>query len=66
MTYCAMCGGPCDHRETHHRNEQRGDNTPDNLSPVGRRCHMDHHDNRRATDGKTSRRYGPKRPNTDP
>lgn len=66
MSYCTNCGGPCDAPETHHRNEQRGDNTPDNLSPVGRRCHMEHHDNERAVDDLAEQRYGPKHPNTGP
>lgn len=66
MSYCANCGGPCEQPETHHRNEQRGDNTPDNLSPVDRRCHMAHHENDRATDDRTREKYGPRTPNTGP
>lgn len=45
---CACCGRPTDRCETHHVNERRGDNHPDNLSPRDRRCHMTHHRNERA------------------
>lgn len=47
---CSCCGRPADVSHTHHVNEQRGDNHPDNLSTRDRRCHMEHHDNDRAAD----------------
>lgn len=59
MTGCSICGGPVEAPETHHDNEQRGDNSPGNLRPVHRRCHMHHHENDRATDDLTTQRYGP-------
>lgn len=59
MTGCTICGGPVERPDTHHHNEQRGDNHPDNLRDVHRRCHMHHHDNDRAVDGQSTRRYGP-------
>lgn len=65
MTGCTICGHP-DPAETHHHNGNRGDNDPDNLRRVHRRCHMRHHDNDRAADARTERRYGPHRPATGP
>lgn len=64
MTGCAICGGPADHPEEHHHNQRKGDNDPDNLRDVHRRCHMQHHENDRAVDDLTEQRYGPRRPNT--
>ena len=64
---CACCGDPADHTETHHVDEQRGNNNPDNLSPRCRRCHHGRaHDNKRAVDGRAKRRFGPNRPSTGP
>jgi len=62
MTACNDCGRPVDHTETHHVDEKRGNNDPDNLSERCRRCHMSHHDNDVATDGLAGRRYGPPAP----
>lgn len=62
MTGCTICGGPCDRPEQHHHNHQKGDNDPDNLRPVHRRCHMHHHDNDRAVDHLSEQRFGPPRP----
>jgi len=45
--------------EVHHVDEKRGNNDPDNLSPRCRRCHMSHHGNDAALDGRTARRFGP-------
>lgn len=66
MTGCKDCGHPVDRTETHHVDEKRGNNDPDNLSDRCRRCHMAHHDNDAATDGLASRRFGPPTPNTGP
>jgi len=66
MTGCSCCGLPTDEPETHHENEQRGDNDPDNLQEVHRRCHMKHHENDRAVDDHTEQRYGPRSPSTSP
>lgn len=63
---CACCGAPTDHPETHHVNERRGDNHPDNLSPRDRRHHMHHHGNDRAVDHLTERDFGPGHPMTGP
>jgi len=62
---CANCGHPGP-TQTHHVDEQRGNNDPDNLSERCPRCHMAYHDNDRATDGQASRRYGPRSPATAP
>jgi hypothetical protein len=65
--HCACCGRPTDSAETHHVDEQRGNNHPDNLSPRCRRCHHGReHDNDRATDHETTRRFGPQTPRTGP
>lgn len=56
---CACCGKPTQSPETHHHNENRGDNHPDNLQTRDRRCHMNHHQNQEAVDHHTQRRYGP-------
>lgn len=66
MTGCACCGKPTDHAEEHHHNHRRGDNDPDNLRDVDRRCHMEHHRNNRAVDDYTSQRFGPARPRAGP
>lgn len=66
MTGCSICGDPVDTPETHHDDKQRGNNHPDNLRPVHRRCHMHHHDNDRATDGDATRKYGPPAPSFGP
>lgn len=66
MTGCTCCGEPTDHAETHHRNERKADNQPDNLSTLDRRCHMDHHGNHAAIDDLTRQRYGPNSPATGP
>jgi len=64
---CACCGRPTDATETHHVDQQRGNNDPDNLSERCRRCHHDHaHDNPRAVDDRAVRKYGPQPPNTGP
>jgi len=57
--YCADCGEPVGNAETHHVDQQRGNNDPDNRSPRCRQCHMAHHDNDRATDGDAKRTYAP-------
>lgn len=62
MTHCTICGEPADHTETHHHNQRRTDNDPDNLRSVDRRCHMHHHGNDRAVDDLTEQRFGPRRP----
>lgn len=62
MTGCSFCGLPADTPETHHHNEQKGDNDPDNLRPAHRRCHMSHHENDRAVDDLAEQRYGPRTP----
>lgn len=60
---CHRCGTPETHTETHHVDTQRGNNDPDNLSERCRRCHHDGtHDNARAVDDETRRRYGPRTP----
>lgn len=65
--HCTGCGGPAAHTEEHHVDEQRGNNDPDNLTSRCRRCHHDGtHDNARAVDEETARRYGPDRPSTGP
>lgn len=65
--HCTCCGEPAAHAEEHHVDQQRGNNTPDNLTPRCRRCHHDGtHDNPRAVDDQTTRRYGPTRPSTGP
>lgn len=57
---CTHCGDPDSRTETHHVDEQRGNNDPDNLSERCPRCHHGRaHDNRRRTDSLTSERYGP-------
>lgn len=69
MTHtCSICGGPIDASgpETHHDNEQRGDNRRENLRQVHRRCHMNHHDNRESVDRRTTEKYGPRQPRTGP
>lgn len=66
MTGCACCGAPTDCPETHHRNERKGDNQPDNLSTLDRRHHMAHHGNDRAVDDLTEQRFGPPRPSAGP
>lgn len=66
MTGCSICGAPAHDAETHHHNERTGDNHPDNLRPVDRRCHMEHHGNDRAVDDLAEQRFGPPRPSTDP
>lgn len=66
MTGCTFCGEPVDRPEEHHHNEQRGDNDPDNLRDAHRRCHMEHHENERAVDGRAAERYGPPSPRTGP
>ena len=67
MTGCSICGGPLDDTpEEHHHNQRRGDNDPNNLRDVHRRCHMEHHENDRAVDGQAEQRYGPRRPSTRP
>lgn len=68
MTHtCTHCGEPVDHAEEHHVDRQRGNNDPDNLTPRCRRCHHgETHDNRRAVDRETSRRFGPRTPSTGP
>lgn len=66
MTGCTICGEPADAPETHHHNQQKGDNDPDNLRPVHRRCHMHLHENDRATDDRSTERYGPDRPTGGP
>ena len=66
MSACKDCGRPVDHTETHHVDEQRGNNDPDNLSERCRRCHMTHHENGRAIDNRSSERFGPRRPATGP
>lgn len=62
MTGCRICGRPAHKAETHHHNERKGDNGPDNLRPVDRRCHMHHHENEAAVDRLTEQRYGPPTP----
>lgn len=62
MTGCRICGLPTDRPETHHHNHRKGDNDPDNLRPVDRRCHMEHHENDRAVDRLAEQRYGPQSP----
>jgi hypothetical protein len=59
MTACKDCGDPVDGTHTHHVDEQRGNNDPDNLSDRCPRCHMAHHDNDRATDHRSTGKYGP-------
>lgn len=59
---CACCGKPTTHPETHHHNQRRGDNHPDNLQPRDRRCHHTDHDNPRAVDHLTKHHYGPPGP----
>ena len=68
MTYCAGCGLSLETvLETHHVDEQRGNNDPDNLSPRCRRCHHNRtHDNPRRTDNYSTERYGPPRPTLSP
>lgn len=66
MTPCKDCGQPTDTSHTHHVDEQRGNNDPDNLSERCPRCHMAHHDNDRATDDRTTRKWGPRTPATGP
>jgi len=64
---CKNCGEPIDHTETHHVDEQRGNNDPDNLSERCRRCHHDGaHDNARAVDHRSTERFGPRTPTTGP
>jgi len=66
-TYCTECGNPVDTTETHHVDQQRGNNNPDNLTSRCRRCHHDGtHDNPRRTDNLTTEKYGPRRPATAP
>lgn len=66
-TTCKSCGRPVEHTETHHVDQQRGNNDPDNLSERCRRCHHDGaHDNARAVDNRSERRYGPRTPATGP
>lgn len=60
---CTGCGEPVGHVEQHHVDQQRGNNEPDNLTPRCRECHHDGaHDNPRAVDKETNRKYGPKTP----
>ena len=67
MSVCARCGEPVGHTETHHVDEQRGNNDPDNLSERCRWCHHDGaHDNARAVDARSTERFGPKRPSGGP
>lgn len=67
MTGCTCCGEPADHVEQHHVDRKRGNNEPDNLTPRCRRCHHDGtHDNPRAVDERSTRKYGPRTPNTGP
>lgn len=64
---CAACGDPTDATETHHVDEQRGNNEPDNLSERCPRCHHDGaHDNPRRTDSLSTEQYGPRSPSTGP
>jgi len=64
---CTRCGHPVDATETHHVDEQRGNNGPDNLSERCPRCHHNGtHDNPRAVDERTTEKYGPRRPRTGP
>ena len=64
---CACCGRPAEDTETHHVDEQRGNNDPDNLSERCRRCHHRRaHENDRAVDGRSERRFGPRSPSTGP
>lgn len=62
MTACKDCGEPTNRPETHHVDEQKGNNDPDNLSVRCRRCHMHHHGNNAAVTG----RYTPETPRTAP
>jgi hypothetical protein len=65
--HCTCCGRPVEATETHHVDQQRGNNDPDNLTPRCRRCHHDGtHDNPRRTDHLTTERYGPRTPSTGP
>lgn len=64
--FCTITGKPTDHPETHHHNHRRGDNHPDNLRPVDRRNHMQHHENDEAVDDLAKQRYGPPSPRTGP
>jgi hypothetical protein len=67
MTGCTCCGRPADDVELHHQDQQRGNNDPDNLRPVCRRCHHARiHENDRAVDDQTEQRFGPRRPTTGP
>ena len=60
---CANCGKPTEGTETHHHNEQKGDNHPDNLQERCRRCHHGRaHDNPRAVDHESARKYAPSAP----
>ena len=61
-SYCTICGDAASETESHHHNHRRGDNHPDNLRPVHRRCHMHHHENERAVDQLAEQRYGPPSP----
>lgn len=65
MTGCSFCGRPVDRPETHHHNQRKGDNQPDNLRPAHRSCHMEHHGNDRAVDDLAKQRFGPPRPSID-
>lgn len=66
MNTCKDCGEPVAHTETHHVDQQRGNNDPDNLSERCRRCHMAYHNNDRATDEYSTTKYGPRSPTTGP
>ena len=56
---CACCGRPTTSSHTHHVNERKADNYPDNLSPRDSRCHMRHHGNDTAAEAYSRNRHLP-------